>query len=120
MRRSLLASLLLIGFGCAHPTKEIAKSTRIQVVGPDGAWVSGYYVQAGRRVSLSAPLPFAFSHDGLTEIALFKDNPNATLTLAAQTDVHGWHSEAINEAGHGVSGLRVRVDDGLTVERIKP
>jgi hypothetical protein len=38
---------------------------------------------------------------------------------AAQYDVRGWHSEAVSEAGEGVAGLRVRVHNGLFVDRIK-
>jgi hypothetical protein len=102
--------------GCSTPQGI----TTINVIGPEGSHVAGYYVQDGRQVPVTATLPLSFSHDGLSELELRKESLAEPLTLAAQKDDHGWHSEIIAQAGEGVSGLHLRaVRNGLTAEVIK-
>jgi len=101
--------------GCAGPRGI----TTVNVIGPEGAPIAGYYVQNGQRVPISATLPFSFAHDGLSELELQKVRPDETLAMAAQNDNQGWHSEVMSQAGEGVIGLRVRVRNGLIVDQIK-
>jgi hypothetical protein len=71
-------------------------------------------------VPISATLPFSFTHEGLSELELQKLNANEPLTMAAQNDNHGWHSEIMSQAGDGVSGLRMHVcNGGLIVDPLK-
>jgi hypothetical protein len=94
-------------------------TTVIKVIGRAGTPISGSYVQNGYRVPINGRLPFTLTHDGLSECEILKGHPDGTLALAAQYDVHGWHSEVVSEAGEGLAGLRVRVRNGLFVEKIK-
>jgi hypothetical protein len=90
------------------------------VIGPAGAAVSGYFVQNGQPVPISATLPFTFTHEGLSQLELQKLQPGATLALAAQNDNEGWHFEVMSQARDGVTGLRVRLhNNGLIVDPIK-
>src|SRR5260221_7576710 len=121
MKRSMVSLVLLsgvlAGFGCASPATS---TTTIKVIGPEGSPVRGSYVQNGHRYPFTGALPFGLAHDGLSEFEILKEHPDETLTLAAQSDDRGWHWEAVNEAGDGVSGLRVRFHQGLMIDRIKP
>ena len=120
MRRRVCSLIGAFGIatlvGCSSPRGI----TTVNVIGPEGSHVAGYYVQDGRQVPIDATLPFSFSHDGLSELELRKGSPIEWLTLAAQMDDHGWHSETMAQAGEGVSGVRLRsVRHGLTADVIK-
>ncbi len=112
----ILVSALLAAGGCASPGHGI---TTINVIGNDGSRITGYYVEKGTRVPISGQLPFVMAHDDLSELEIWKEHPAQVLTLAAQNDDQGWHSEVMSQAGDGVAGLRVRVRDGLIVDEIK-
>jgi hypothetical protein len=111
------ALLLSVG-GCAVPTGS-TDTTTVRIVGSAGARITGFYLQDGLRRPIEEPLPFTFTHTGLSELEVFKTRPNDTFTLAAQTDDQGWHSEGFKEAGDQVLGLRVRVDGGLYIDVLK-
>src|SRR5262249_6748749 len=122
MKRSMVSLVLLsgvlAGVGCESPSLNTSTTT-IKVVGPQGSKVSGYYIQNGYRYPFTGALPLGLAHDGLSEFEVLKEHPDQTLILGAQTDDRGWHWEAINHAGEGVRGLRVIVDDGLAIDRLK-
>src|SRR5438105_13175424 len=92
----LLASGLLASYGCASPGHG---TTTVQVIGPEGSPISGSYVQGGFRVPIRGVLPLTLAHDELAEFEIRKGSPDATLTLAAQHDNRGWHSDVMSQAG---------------------
>jgi hypothetical protein len=116
----MVAAALSIS-GCANPgwsSNSPEGTTSIAMAGRPGTSVDGWYVQYGRRTPFSATLPAAITRSGLSAFAVYKQSPEDVLALAAQTDDNGWHSEGFSQAGSDVSGLEVRVDKGLTVDRL--
>ena len=114
----MVASGIALSFGCATaPTSDL---TTIRVGGPEGSPISGYYVQQGQKVPLSGTLPFTFTHEKLEEFEVLKSAPGQPLQLAAQNDVGAWHSEAFSTASQGIEGLRVIVNHGVAIKKVKP
>lgn len=127
MKRRIVGWAPIVGLlavsGCAIPERRVTSAdgiTTLKVIGTEGMHVTGHYVQNGYLVPIAQPLPFALAHAGISELELRKDSPNGALYMAGQYDDQAWHSEVMNRAGEGISGLRVRVDDGLVVEKLKP
>lgn len=115
-----MASSIVALAGCANPVwRAGGDTTTIAVQGPAGSGFFGSYVQDGIRTPISGRLPFTFTHERLQEFDLFKSDPQARVDLAAQNDERGWHSEVMSAAVSGVYGLRLVVDRGLLVEKVK-
>ena len=117
----ILASGVVLMGGCADPgwcTNTPMGTTTISVIGPKGQTVDGSYVQYGRRVPFGGAVPFSLTRTGISELELYKHSVDGPLVMGAQTDDRGWHSEVMSQAGTDVPGLKLRVDNGLAVERL--
>ncbi len=114
--------LVVAASSCSSPDRRgvVANgTTTISIVGPEGSHVSGSCVQNGQRVPVAGVLPLVLTREGLSEFEILKESPDQRLSLAAQHDICGWHSEAISAADEGVSGFRVRIDRGVTIEKLE-
>jgi hypothetical protein len=117
-RRSYLAGLLGIvaaAVGCAGPSPG---TTSVSVAGVGGSRVIGHYVQNGKRVAVDQAVPLSLSVSGLSELEVRKADPDGKIVIAAQYDDDGWHSETVSDAGLGVAGLRLRVRNGVELDRL--
>jgi hypothetical protein len=103
--------------GCA--SDRFNDTTVVGLVGVPGSGFSGYYVQSGRRVDLSGTMPFTAAYSELSEFVIRKVQPEETVVMAAQNDLGVWRSEVASTAGVGIAGLRLRVHEGLEVEKIR-
>lgn len=116
-------SAILSALGCASPEQSPGTHrgiTTISVGGTEGSAVTGHYVQDGYRYAIDETLPFTVQHAGLSEFQIHKLHPEATLAVAAQYNVALSHFETFGHAPGGVSGLNVRVREGVVVEKIRP
>src|SRR5689334_4205469 len=112
----VLAGLALAA-GCSTPYE--GNTTSVALAGAPGTTFSGYYVQNGRRVDISGAVPVTVTYPSLSELVIRKEHPEETLFLVAQNHHGVWRYETGSEAGTGLSGLRLRVCDGLAVEKLK-
>ena len=112
-----LAGLLAVMAGCSTPPQNSGLTT-VNIVGPEGTTVTGHYVQDGRLVELTEVLPFTFAQKGISEFEVRKSDLSHPISLAAQYDDQLAHSEVLTEAGPGLSGVRLRVQEGVVAERL--
>lgn len=121
----IVGSVMMLGNGgCASPrnndTSMSSGLMTIHIVGPPGADIEGDFLQDGQRREFMSRLPFTLGQVGVSEFTVVKVHPEQTISLSAQVDHGLYHYEVMGRAGEHSPGLRVQVNEGLTVRPIRP
>ena len=105
----MLVIVLAIGIVLFWPRGQTG-NTRIELSGVRGTPFTGFYIQQGRRVPVSAVLPWTFHGADITGFEFRKASPADTLRYEVIRDSSaGGHSELSGSIVPGVPGLHGRI-----------
>jgi hypothetical protein len=96
---------------------QASKPMTVELTGTPGAIVNGYYVAGGKRVAIDGKLPITLNKQGITLLAVRKQNASDTLSAQARgSDGMISMSSAAGKAG----GIRLELGDGYSGSNLEP
>ncbi len=126
LTHSLMATLALVVAAVGCTTSKATKAawqrgtTTINVTGPAGTAVTGFYIRGGQRHSFTNSVPFALTEAGLSEVEIRKVQLDEPMTVEARYDGPERHGTFANMAtAPGTPGVRVVLRNGFSVEQLK-
>ncbi|MGO8931688.1 MAG: hypothetical protein ACLQU3_32945 [Limisphaerales bacterium] len=101
----LIIILLVVGVALFWP-RAVIGTTTITLSGNAGTPFSGFYIQNGQRMAVSAVLPWTFHGSGITQFEFRKSNPADIFAYEVVRDSIMGHSLVAGPLGSGVFGVR--------------
>ncbi len=112
-------ALAVLAVGCSTPRSwNHTVTTHIAVSGPAGVCVTGFYVQDGRRVAVSEPVPWTISVPRLSNLELRSTDSHETVFADFRYDSLTAHAHTTS-ALDSVRSTRVEVRNGFVISTIR-
>ena len=98
---------LLLATGCAGVSRGSSGVTKLTISGSSDAAFTGYVMQDGKRLVVSAVTPWTFTGSGVGKFEFRKTKPEAEMQFEASYDESGGaHGQDTMAIPSGTTGLR--------------